>query len=79
MSALSLRLPESIHKAAKNLAKKEHISINQLITLALAEKIAILEAEDYLNKRAKRGSRSKYLDILKKAANVKPDDKDKLQ
>jgi hypothetical protein len=78
MSALSLRLPESLHKAAKNLAKKEHISINQLITLALAEIIAALDAEDYLNERAKRGNRSKYLNVLKKAPNIKPDDKDKL-
>lgn len=78
MSALSLRLPESLHKAAKVLARKEHVSINQLITLALAEKIAALDAEDYLNKRAKRGNRAAYLRILKKAANVHPDDEDEL-
>jgi hypothetical protein len=78
MSALSLRLPESLHKAAKVLAKKEHISINQLIMLALAEKIAALETADYLNERAKKGSRAKYLDVLKKAPNIKPDEQDKL-
>lgn len=78
MSALSLRLPESLHKAAKVLAKKEHISINQLIMLALAEKISALETVDYLNERAKKGSRSKYLNILKKSPNVKPDDQDKI-
>ena len=78
MSALSLRLPESLHKTAKVLAKKEHISINQLIMLALAEKIAALETADYLSERAKKGSRAKYLGILKKAPNIKPDDQDKL-
>ncbi len=78
MSALSLRLPESLHKAAKVLAKKEHISINQLIMLALAEKIASLETADYLSERAKKGNRAKYLGILKKAPNIKPDDEDKL-
>jgi hypothetical protein len=78
MSALSLRLPESLHKAAKVLAKKEHISINQLIMLALAEKIAALDTVDYLNERAKKGSRAKYLNVLKKASNVKPDNQDKL-
>ena len=78
MSALSLRLPESLHKAAKILAKKEHISINQLITLALAEKISALEAVDYLNERAKKEKRTRYLEILKKAPNVKPHKKDKL-
>jgi hypothetical protein len=78
MSALSLRLPESLHKAAKVLAKKEHISINQLIMLALAEKIAALDTMDYLNERAKKGSRAKYLNVLKKTPNVKPDNQDKL-
>lgn len=70
MSALSLRLPESLHKAAKTLAKKEQISINQLITLALAEKIAVLDTENYLNNRAKQGNRSKYLEVLKKAHHL---------
>ena len=78
MSALSLRLPESLHKAAKVLAKKEHISINQLIMLALAEKIAALDTVDYLNERSKKGSRTKYLNVLKKAPNIKPDNQDKL-
>lgn len=78
MSALSLRLPQSLHKAAKSLAKKEHISINQLITLALAEKISSLETENYLNERAKRGKRSNYLKILKSAPNIEPDEQDKI-
>jgi hypothetical protein len=78
MSALSLRLPESLHKAARVLAKKEHVSINQLIMLALAEKIAALEATDYLDKRGKLGNRERYLNILKKAPNTKPSKRDKL-
>ena len=78
MSALSLRLPESLHNAAKVLAKKEHISINQLIMLALAEKIAALETADYLGARAKKGNRAKYLAVLNKAPNINPDDEDKL-
>ena len=33
-----LKIAQLLHKAAKVLAKKEHISINQLIMLALAGK-----------------------------------------
>jgi predicted HicB family RNase H-like nuclease len=40
MSTISLRLPESLHNTARKLAERENISINQLITLALAEKIS---------------------------------------
>jgi predicted HicB family RNase H-like nuclease len=40
MSTISLRLPESLHKRVRELAKAEHVSINQLITTALAEKMS---------------------------------------
>ena len=37
MSAISVRLPASLHEAVRELAAKENVSINHLITLALAE------------------------------------------
>jgi len=48
MSTISLRLPESLHKQVRKLAAKESVSINQLVTLALAEKISALLTEEYL-------------------------------
>jgi hypothetical protein len=42
VSTISLRLPESLHKQARELAKKDNVSINQLITTALAEKLSAL-------------------------------------
>ena len=78
MSTLSLGLPESLHKSARALAKKEKVSINQLVTLALAEKVATLGTEEYLEKRAKRVSREKLPAILKKAPDVEPEESDNL-
>ena len=78
MSTLSLRLPESLHKSARELAEKENISINQLITLALAEKVAALGAEEYLGARAKRASKAKFVKAMSKVPNVKPPDYDRL-
>jgi hypothetical protein len=60
MSALSLHLPESLHKNAKLYAAQEGISVNQLISTALAEKQAALATEDYLEQRAARTSRSQF-------------------
>ena len=54
MSTISLRLPDSLHKTAKELAKQDHVSVNQLVATALAEKISALMTEDYLLKRGKR-------------------------
>ena len=42
MSTISLRLPESLHKRVRELAKREDVSINQLIATALAEKLSAL-------------------------------------
>ena len=42
MSTLSLRLPKSLHGKVRALARKEGVSINQLITTAVAEKMAAL-------------------------------------
>lgn len=73
MSTVSVRLPESLHKRAKELAKRERTSINQLVSSALAEKISALEAEEYLEKRGKRSSREKFNKALRKVADTEPE------
>ncbi len=42
MSTISLRLPESLHERVRAVAEREGVSINQLITIALAEKLSAL-------------------------------------
>ena len=49
MSALSVRLPDSVHETVKALAEKDNISINQFISSAVIEKITALETEKYLS------------------------------
>ncbi len=66
MSTISLRLPESLHKKARDLAVREDISINQLVATALAEKMSALLAGEYLAQRAARGNRRKYDRVLRK-------------
>ena len=76
MSALSVRLPESLHKSAREYAAQEGISVNQLISTALAEKLSALATEDFLELRAKRGSRKKFDAVLAKVPNVAADKRD---
>ena len=72
MSTMSLRLPESLHERARELAKREGISINQLIATALAEKISALDTLAYLEGRASRASREAFLDALEKTPSAPP-------
>ena len=78
MGAVSVRLPESLHNAVRELARRENVSINQFITLALAEKVSALMTEEYLAERARRGSRAKFEAALDRVADVEPDEQDRL-
>jgi hypothetical protein len=60
------------------LAEKEQITVNQLVTLALAEKLSALMTEDYLNRRAARGDREKFRQALANVPDAEPDAADRL-
>ncbi len=76
---MSIRIPDSLHKRAKELANQDNVSMNQFITLALAEKISALDTENYLEERALRGSKEKFLKVLEKVKDVKPEEYDRLE
>ena len=78
MSALSVRLPESLHEAARKAAERENVSINQLIATALAEKLSALMTEEYLAERAQRASKQKFERALSKVADSEPAEEDRL-
>jgi hypothetical protein len=76
MSKTTLRLPASLHKQVRRLAKREGISINQFVATALAEKLSALMTQEYLDSRAQRGSRRKFDRALSKVADVEPEEYD---
>lgn len=79
MSSLSLRLPDSLHRHIKEFSEKEGVSINQFISTAVAEKMSALSTVDYLDNRAKRGSKSKLKRLLKKVPASEPEEKDRIK
>jgi hypothetical protein len=78
MNKITIELPESIHKRAIALAEKHGISVDYLITIALAERIGSLDTVSYLEERAKRGSAEKLREILAKVPDVEPEEYDRL-
>lgn len=72
MSALSLRLPDSIHRHVKEFAQKEGVSINQFIASAVAEKISALTTEDYLQSRAQQADSLAFAAVLTKVPDRTP-------
>ncbi len=77
MSAISVRLPESLHKAVRALARRERVSVNQFITMALAEKVSALMTADWLEERARRGDRTKFERALAKVPDGEPLEEDR--
>jgi hypothetical protein len=72
MGALSLRLPASIHRHIREIARQEGVSINQFISSAVAEKISALLTEEYVNARAARADLDKVAQILAKVPERPP-------
>ena len=78
MSTLSLQLPDSLYKQVSKLAQQDGISVNQFITIAVAEKMSALMTVEYLKERAKRGSQEKFDAVLAKVPDVEPEEHDRL-
>ena len=78
MGALSLRLPESIHRHIREIAKKEGVSINQLISSAVSEKISAILTEEYIQSRAERADSGKAKQILSVVPDREPIEGDEL-
>jgi len=70
MSAITIRLPNSVHESIKELARKDGISVNQFIASAAAEKMASFQTLDYLRSEAAHGKRSDFDKLLKLVPDV---------
>ncbi len=71
-SNFALRLSPSLMEEARKLAKAEGVAINQLINVAVAEKVSALRTEEYFAERAARGDVQKAFGILKRAGVGRP-------
>lgn len=60
MTALTIRLPNSVHQKIKELAARDDVSVNQFIASAAAEKMASVLTLDYLKAEAAQGKRSDF-------------------
>jgi hypothetical protein len=72
-AAYPLKLPISIKAAAERLAKEDGVSLNQWISVAIAQKIGAVEtASEFLKKRAGKARAEDLIPFLKTARNESP-------
>ncbi len=72
MSALTLRLPESVHQHIREIARHEGVSINQFISTAVSEKISAIMTETYIENRAKKATKGAFKKVLDRVPRRKP-------
>ena len=64
---MALRLQPSLLAEVRKVAEAEGVSVNQFITVAVAEKLSALRTEDYFRERAARADIPRALEILSRA------------
>ncbi len=78
MSTLNVNIPDSLRRRAQSLAQNDGVPLDQFIATALAEKVAVLDADSYIRERAARGSREKFDRVLSKVPDIEPEEQDRL-
>lgn len=75
-----LRLMPSVRRVAERLSRQEGVSLNQFINLAVAEKVAYLQHEEWLERRSRisQDSIAKALQILDRPSKRRPEPDDEL-
>jgi predicted transcriptional regulator len=75
MTALTVRLPNSVHAKIRELAARDEISVNQFIASAAAEKLASMLTLEHLRQEAAQGRRQDFDRYLRAVPDV-PDEAD---
>jgi len=71
-SNFALRLQPALLDEARKLAEAEGVALNQLINVAVAEKVSALRTEEYFAARARRADRRRITGILGRVGKGKP-------
>ena len=71
-SSIALRLQPSLLGELRKAAESEGVALDQLINVAVAEKVSALRTEDYFRERARHANRAETLRILERAGRGNP-------
>lgn len=71
-SNFALRLQPSLMEEARKAADSEGVALNQLINVAVAEKVSALRTVEYFRERGRRADRAETLRILDRAGKGNP-------
>ena len=71
-SNFALRLQPSLLDDARRTAEEEGVALNQLINVAVAEKVSAIRAETFFRERARRANIPEAIEILSRMGRGNP-------
>jgi len=72
LSTYPLRLPRSVRNGVEQFSKQDGISINQFVSIAVAEKLAMLQAEVYFSERRARADMTAFDRLMGRSGGEPP-------
>ncbi len=78
LTTYPLRLPRSLRTGVERFSKQDGISINQFVSIAVAEKLAMLQAEVYFSERSARSDMSAFDALMQRTGGETPRTGDEL-
>jgi len=78
MSALTVNLPDNLHEKAREVAALKNLSMDALVTIALAQSLSRLVPEPHLEERAARATGKGLNEFLDQVPSAEPPESDRL-
>lgn len=78
MSTLTISLPDSVRRRVESLAELDGVPVEAFVASVLAQRVAVADADTYVQRRAMKGSAEQMLEILRAAPKVEPEEQDRL-
>ncbi len=72
LATYPLRLPHSMRAGLEKFSKQDGVSINQFVNVAVAEKLAMLQAEDFFQSRAAKADVAAFDRLMKRSSGEPP-------
>lgn len=78
LSTYPLRLPRSIRAGVERINRQDGTSINQFVSIAVAEKLAMMQAETFFTERAARADLAAFDAVMSRTTGQRPQADDEL-
>lgn len=77
-AVFQLRLPRSVKGEVERWAKRDGVSMNQFMAIAVAEKLSALETVEFFRQRVKRANFAEFDRIMSRTGGEPPREGDEL-